>query len=222
MHTEYLKVVEDDVELYAAIEDSLSKLQRLNPIQIEKLVFYLKSLYTYYPKSENLVEYCVQFDAKLAELRNLPEQIDLDRRMSSALFKGIGVCLLSGVILVGALLAALDGRTGLAVGIVIASGAVIAYAHDKWFNEALKLFAEKDRWFFLSAIRAARACNELEWAGLFTYKLPKKSDQPSHAEFDRDHVEVGRLTAELRAALYNDEYFRYSPPELSVFKHSDA
>ena len=222
MDNEYLRVVEEDVGLYAAIRESLPALQRMDSIQIEKLIFYLKSLHTYYPKSENLLEYCAQFDLKLEKLRNSPDQIKMKRKTCSMMIKGIASCMLSGMLLVGALIAALDSRTGIGFGIVVVSGVIVAYGHDRWINKALELFAEQDRWFFLSAIRTARACNELVWAGLFSYKLASGSESPEDDDDVRAHAQIGRFTAELRAALYNDQYFWYSSPELSVVERVDA
>jgi len=83
--------------------------------------------------------------------------------------------------------------------------------------KAKEISKEQDRKNFLSSIREAKGCNELNWAGLFAYR---SGIQPkSETEVSRD---IGALTADLRAALYNDEYFSFSPEELRVSPNHDA
>lgn len=85
MENQYLSYLEGDQELYAAVKSALPALQRLSPDQIEKLVFYLKSLHHYYPKSENHNVYWSVFDDKLQGIRNSSEQLGLQRQASRAL-----------------------------------------------------------------------------------------------------------------------------------------
>ena len=98
MSNEYLSYVEEDAKLYALVKDKLPELQRLNSLQIEKLVFYLKSLHNYYPKSENHVAFHLEFSDKLEKLRNSAEQVALQRQAGSAVLMGIMCCIFSGVL----------------------------------------------------------------------------------------------------------------------------
>lgn len=216
MSNEYFSYLEEDAKLYEVVRDMLHDLQRLNSVQTEKLVFYLKSLHSYYPKSENHVAFHSEFSDKLERLRNSPEQVALQRQASIAVLKGIVCCVFAGVLLTVALAVLLSGQTGIGVGFVVAAGASILFADSKLFRNALVLSKEQDRKYFLSSIRVASACNELDWAGLFSYNQALKSGPQSDADVARLRAEIGALAGRLRVALYNDEYFQYSPAELKA------
>lgn len=223
MDNQYLSYLNEDAKLYAVVSDKLPELQRLSPAQIERLVFYLKSLHGYYPKSENHAAFCSEFSDKLEKLRNSPEQLGLQRQTSAALLKGIASCIFAGVLLAGALATLLGDQTGVATGFLGASVACVLLADAKLLRKALLLSKEQDRKYFLSSIRAARACNELNWAGLFSYyNGVSKTGTLSDENEARLHVEVGDLTENLRAALYNDEYFQYSSAKLKATEPYDG
>jgi lysylphosphatidylglycerol synthetase-like protein (DUF2156 family) len=222
MDNQYLSYLNEDAKLYAVVRDKLPELQRLSPAQVERLVFYLKSLHGYYPKSENHIAFWSEFSDKLEKLRNSPEQQGLQRQTGAALLKGIACCIVAGVLLAGALAALLDGQSGVAAGLLGAAVACVLLADAKLLRKALLLSKEQDRKYFLSSIRAARACNELDWAGLFSYNGASKTGALSDADEARLHAEVGDLTEKLRAALYNDEYFQYSSAKLKATEPCDG
>ncbi len=221
MTNNYLNTVESDAALYAIVQDKIPDLQRLSPIQIEKLVFYLKSLHTYYQQSENTDVYS-EFEAKLEKLRNSSEQLILQRLVASNIVKAIGSSTFAGLLLGGALFASIAGRIGIAVGCVVISIALIAFADGKWLKRAVVIAKEQDRKYFLSSIRTARGCNELDWSGLFSYNTASIPGPESCDDLAHMNGKVGRLTAKLRAALYNDEFFRYSSSELDVSNQTDS
>ena len=68
MNNEYLSYVEEDAKLYSVVKDKLPELRQLTPLQIETLIFYLKSLHSYYPKSENHVAYLSEFSDRLEKI----------------------------------------------------------------------------------------------------------------------------------------------------------
>lgn len=222
MDNEYLSYLKEDAKLYAVVKNKLPELQRLSSAQIEKLVFYLKSLHGYYPKSENHVAFHSEFSDKLEKLRNSSEQVALQRQAGAALLKGVACCVFAGVLLAVALAALLGGQIGVGVGFLVAVGACILFADSKLLRKALLLSKEQDRKYFFSSIRAANACNELDWAGLFSYNQASKTGPHSDADLARLNAEVGDLTGRLRTALYNDEYFQYSPAELKTTEPSDG
>ena len=76
--------------------------------------------------------------------------------------------------------------------------------------KAIQVSKEQDRKYFLSSVRAANACNELNWAGLFSYNIATKDGALSDADLAHLNEQVAEITAKLRNALYNDEYFQYS------------
>lgn len=129
--------------------------------------------------------------------------------------KGIACCVFAGVF--RRCLSVSVGRSDRCrCGVLVASGVCILFVDSKLLRKALLLSKEQDRKYFLSSIRAANACNELDWAGLFSYKQASKTGPHSDADQVRLDVEVGYLASGLRAAFYNDEYFQYSPANLKV------
>ncbi len=222
MDNPYLSYIQEDPKLNEAVSAVLPELERLSSTQIEKLVFYLKSLHSYYPKSENHTSYGSEFADKLDKLRNNPEQLRYQSQTGSALLKGIVCCLLGGVLLAMALAALVGGQTGIGIGFLAVTGVCVFLADTKFFRKAVLTSKEQDRKYFLSSIRAANACNELDWAGLFSYSKASKSGPLS----DEDEVllaaQVAELAEKLRAALYNDEYFQYSSKKLKAAEPGDS
>lgn len=214
---EYLTEIERDAGLSEVIGDKLPELALLSPVQIEKLVFYLKSLHTYYPKSENHVAYYAEFSKKLEELRNTPEQIFLQRQAKFHQLKGLGCALVAGLLSAVALACAFASQVVATIVILLACVALLFFAEGKFLVKAILLSKEQDRKYFLSSVRAAKACNELDWAGLFTYNGVARPGPQSDADLERIDQEIGRLSGELRAALYNDEFFQYSNAELRPY-----
>lgn len=222
MENPYLSYIRDDPKLNAVVRDALPELQRLSSTQIEKLVFYLKSVHGFYPKSENHTSYWSEFADKLDKLRNSPEQLTLQRQTTSALLKGIVCCVLGGVLLAVALAALAGGQTGIGVGFLAVAGACIVLADAKCFRKAVLTSKEQDRKYFLSSIRVANACNELDWAGLFSYNKASKSGPLSDEDEALLAAQGAELTEKLRAALYNDEYFQYSSLALKAVEPCDG
>ena len=210
MGNEYIHEIDSDDDLNAIVGDRLTPLKHLTFTQIEKLVFYLKSLHTYYPKSENQVSFWSDYETKLREIGNSPEQVALQRKASDEMLKAMGYCVLAGILLAGAALAFFIEQKAASVGLLVISGAAILFADIRHMTQATIISKEQDRRYFLMCIRTAKACNELEWSGLFSYNKASKEGPLSNADEAKINEEISRLTSELRAALYNDEYFHYS------------
>ena len=166
--------------------------------------------------SENDVVFLSEFSGKLEKLRNSSEQVVLQRQASVLVMKGIVCCVFAGVLLAVAVITLFGGQIGIGAGFLGAAVACVLLGETKLFRKALLLSKEQDRKYFLSSIRAAKACNELDWAGLFSYNYASKTETLSDADEARLYAEVGDLTEKLRAALYNDEYFQYSPDSLKA------
>lgn len=71
---------------------------------------------------------------------------------------------------------------------------------------------EQDRRYFLESIRAARACNELDWSGLFPYHGASRPGPQSDEDLERTEQRIAELSSQLRAALHNDEFMEYTRP----------
>lgn len=209
MQPEYFSYVERDRQLSELIAPVLPGLRSLTAEQVEILVFYLKSLHSYYPSSENHVANFERFSERLKTIRESPEQTALQRKAAARLFKAMAACVAAGALLaVGTVFLAGSVAWG---GVVIAAAiGLFVLAEARFGKPALEVAKEQDRRYFLQCIRAARACNELDWSGLFPYNGVTQPGPQSDAAIEQTRLRIAELSAQLRCALYNDEYMQYS------------
>jgi hypothetical protein len=206
---EYFSYVERDSKLLNVVAPVLPALRSLSAEQIETLVFYLKSLHSFYPASEPHVANFERFSTRLKTIRESPEQTALQRKASVQLFKGMAACVATGVLLaIGVVALADSGAWGGAV--IAAAVGLFILAEARFGIPALDAAKEQDRRYFLHCIRVARACNELDWSGLFTYNGVAQPGPQSDAAIEQTRLRVAELSEQLRCALYNDEYVEYS------------
>jgi hypothetical protein len=212
MQTAYLERIEQDEALHGAIGSVLPALQQLTADQAETLVFYLKSLHDYYPASESSSTLRPEFQKKLDALGDSP----LQREMQSKAARQMLIAMVLGGVAVLALglavIALLGGQAAGAAGLAVAAVALFIFAEARFGKPALVTAKEQDRRYFLESIRAARACNELDWSGLFTYHGATRPGPQSEADIERTDQRVAELARQLRAALYNDEFMQYTRP----------
>ena len=209
MQPEYLSYVEQDATLLEAVAPVLPALRSLSAEQVETLVFYLKSLHSYYPSSENHVAHLERFSERLKTIRESAEQTTLQRKASAKLFKAMATGVVAGVLLAVGGVALLGSAQWGAVLIAAAVG-IFVLAEVRYGKPALEAAKEQDRRYFLECIRAARACNELDWSGLFSYNGVTQPGPQSDAAIEQTRLRIAALSAQLRNALYNDEYMQYS------------
>ncbi|MDR5746450.1 hypothetical protein QCE73_25090 [Caballeronia sp. LZ029] len=154
----------------------------------------MKSLHAYYTASENDVTNYQLFSQQLEGIRNTKSQNQFQRKAASLLLRAM---ILSGIAAIVAALgtvAMMVKQHGWGVPLIVGSFGLFLFAEARFGRTALSAAKEQDRRYFLECLRSARACNELDWAGLFTYGAQSTED----------------LTEQLRNALYNDEYRQYS------------
>lgn len=219
MENEYLNHIKEDPVLYEAVASCLPALEKMTPNQVEKLVFFLKSMHTYYPKSENHTEFYDEFAEKLERIKFSEEQILLQRRMSISAIKAMLICVCSGLLLAISLALFLSDERGYGTLLLFLSVACVFYADAKFWKQSVLISKEQDRRYFLASIREAKACNELDWAGLFAFNQASKANPRSAEEIKSHEYKVGEITAKLRAALYNDECFQYSQAGFDVVEN---
>ncbi|MEB2319628.1 MAG: hypothetical protein OZ935_13315 [Pseudomonadota bacterium] len=209
MEPEYFEYVEEDAELYDVVESMLPALRALSAEQVETLVFYLKSLHSYYPSSENHTANRERFDEALKTIRESAEQKALQRVASMKLFKAMATSVAAGAIIaLGAVV--LAGNTSWGTALIATAVGLFILAEARYGIAALDAAKEQDRRYFLQCIRTARGCNELDWSGLFTYNGVTQPGTQSDAAIERTRLRIAELSAQLRRALYNDEYMHYS------------
>jgi hypothetical protein len=209
MESEYSSYVEHDKRLHELIGPVLPGLRSLNAEQVDTLVFYLKSLHSYYPSTENHVANFERFSERLRAIRDSQEQVALQRKAAARLFKAMATCVAAGALLtVGAVIWSASRSWGAA----FIAGAVGSFvlAEALFGKPALEIAKEQDRRYFLQCIRSARGCNELDWSGLFTYNGTTQPGPQSNAALEQTRLRVAELSSQLRTASYNDEYMQYS------------
>lgn len=144
MQPEYLSYVEQDATLFEAVAPVLPALRSLSAEQVETLVFYLKSLHSYYPSSENHVAHLERFSERLKTIRESAEQTTLQRKASAKLFKAMATGVVAGVLLAVGGVALLGSAQWGAVLIAAAVG-LFVLAEVRFGKPALEAAKEQDR-----------------------------------------------------------------------------
>lgn len=212
MQDAYLGYVEKDEELWQVIEPILPRLTTLSAGQVETLMFFLKSLHSYYPSSANEWLNREPFEKRLDVIRESSLQQSLLSKARWRLRLGVLICVVAGFLLLPCVLSLFVGEWKAVAVWGLPALALVFLADYVGFCPAIKTFKEQERRYFLESIRAARACNELDWAGLFTYNGVTTAGAQSDEAIQQTRLRVGELAQQLRAALYNDEYMDYSRP----------
>ncbi|MGZ7132878.1 MAG: hypothetical protein ACXVH6_05885, partial [Halobacteriota archaeon] len=181
-----------------------------NSQQIETLIFYLKSLHNYHPASENHVAYFDRFNNHLNKLRTSESQTTLQAKATKLMLLAMIVGGLGGVIFIAGAATIFTGVISWGVALIVAALGVFVLADAKFGTPALITTKEQDRRYFLQSLRSARGCNELDWAGLFSYNGVTKSGPQSDADIERTKARIAEMTEQLRNALYNDQYMEYT------------
>jgi hypothetical protein len=212
MVSEYLSYVKEDEKLYRIVEPVLPGIETLNAQQIETLIFYLKSLHGYYPESKNSIFYYYHFSQQLDRLRTSESQKRLQAKAAWLIFIAMAVGGFGAIVLAVGAVALLSGTMNWGIAFIIAGLGLFAFAESRFGTRALVTAKEQDRRYFLESLRSARACNELGWAGLFSYNGVTQPGPQSNADIECTRMQIAQLTDQLRTALYNDEYMSYSHP----------
>lgn len=214
MKEEYLINLKADLDAFNAVKDAIPDIERLNAIQLEKVIFYLKSLHSYYPNSENSSHFYADFTSKLDALKDSPRQLIYQKKVRSAIRRGMAGSVFSGLCLACSCAALLVSQTGTSIALLVVAFGFLLFVENRFFAQAIRISKFQDRDYFLQSLRTAKACNELDWAGLFSYNGVAKPGPQSDNDIERVAEEVGRLSSDLRNAIYNDEYFQYTSSQL--------
>ena len=86
--SKYKEYIESDDQLNAIFGDKFSDIENLSEDQLEKAVFYLKSIHSYYEDSDNRWDLHDAFTTKLDALKNSSEQINLQNDGYKTMRKG--------------------------------------------------------------------------------------------------------------------------------------
>lgn len=212
MQDAYLRFVEKDEALWQVLEPVLPRLTTLSAEQVEALVFYLKSLHGYYACSANELQNREPFDTRLDAIRNSSTQDRLQSKARWRLRLGVLICVAAGIVCLPGVLALFAGEWRTVAAWGLPAVALVFLADYVGFVPAINAFKQQDRRYFLESIRAARACNELDWSGLFTHDSITKPGPQSDEAIRQTQLRCAELAQQLRTALYNDEYMDYSRP----------
>lgn len=207
----YKEYVESDDQLNAIFGDKFSEIEKLSEDQIEKTVFYLKSIRSYYENSENRWDLFDSYANKLEAIKNNEEQIKLQNTGLRMLRKAALLCIGGGLLIAFALAALISDKWIFSLVLIALSILCYHFSITKLMMGAVKIYKDQDRKYFLSSIRNAKACNELDWSGLFSFYEGFHLGGQSDEDLKNTDKRIKEITKNLRSALYNDEYFNYSP-----------
>ncbi|MEW8275003.1 MAG: hypothetical protein AB2733_13090 [Candidatus Thiodiazotropha taylori] len=178
MDNEYLDELIKDQEIFNLLGDKLTDIDQLSNNQVEKLVFYLKSIHGYHPASEYSTGNHIEFESKLDLVRNSDEQEEYAKHISATFRKAMILFILSGSLLVPSVLAYFSDYIWFSILFVAIAVIVIVFADSKFIAKAIRLIIEKECKLFLNSIRIAKSCNELDSCGLFGWVRGARESGP--------------------------------------------
>jgi hypothetical protein len=200
-------IMYDDV-FEELISDWSEKFESLNYEQIERLVFYLKSIHGYDANCENSWHNHEAYEKKLSALRDSKEQILLMKKSRSLFRQSSLLHMINGLILSACLLMFFFSTWywGVALAVLFV---YVYFRSDALTLKALLANKEQDRRYFLHSIRLANNCTELNWSGFFSYYDGFKEGHYDDRQTKIHDENVDKISRKFRNALYNDEYLEW-------------
>jgi hypothetical protein len=205
----YKQYVEYDDELNNIFGKHFDAIEKLSKQQIEKVVFYLKSIHSYYADSWGSWQLKDVYDEKLLKIKFNEKQIEL-QNTALRIMRKIALLNIFGALVLASGVIAIALKAWL-VAVVLLCGFAYCYyyANKKLLVKAIETYKEQDRRYFLESIRTAKGCNELDWSGLFAYYDGQHDGPQSDKDLENTDRQVRQITQNLKDALYNDEDSRY-------------
>ena len=205
----YKEYVEYDDELNTIFGKNFDAIEKLSKKQIEKVIFYLKSIHSYYEDSWSSWELKDVYDEKLLKIKFSEKQKKLQNKALRFMRKIALLNVVCALVLAIGVLA-LTVKAWLAAFLLLCGFAYCYYyANEKLLVRAIEIYKEQDRRYFLESIRTAKGCNELDWSGFFAYYDGQHDGPQSDKDLKNTSRQVRQITQNLKDALYNDEEGRY-------------
>jgi hypothetical protein len=205
MKNSYKENIIFDDQLNKLVSPIFDPLESLSYEQIEKIVFYLKSIHNYNDKCDKAWSNHEAFQEKLENLRKSNQQLTLMRHSAKLLIKSTLFHMTNGVVFVVGVfsLFLIDWYWS---ALIFTFLAYMLYRADANTLRALLLSKEQDRRYFLSSIRLAENCTELEWCGFFAYYDGFQLGFFDEAQTEAHYRNVDAISRNFRNTLYNDEF----------------
>ncbi len=205
MENSYKENITVDQQLNKLFGPIFDPLESLSYEQIEKIVFYLKSIHSYNDKCDRAWANHEAFQEKLENLRNSSEQLTLMRRSKKLLIKSTLFHMANGIFFVLGVfsLFVLDWYWS---ALIFTFLAYMFYKADANTLNVLLVNKEQDRRYFLSSIRLAENCTELEWCGFFAYYDGFQVGFFDEVQTETHYRNIEIISRNFRNALYNDEF----------------
>jgi hypothetical protein len=188
-------------ELIAPIADKLRKLPK---DEIEELVLFLKNPHV--PEKVLLENWDkdMEFVRRVEELRNIPEQVHLQRQALKAIRWSITCGVFIGICsTVGALMYV--GTGGWIVPAILMGFILFLYwKAEKLGIKAILISKEQDQRHLLASIRKATSVNELNKAGLFAWSNDAGDMMSKNYNTDEAKAALMKQVAHLRDAIYRN------------------
>ena len=205
MENPYKEKIMYDVVFKDLIGDKYDEIESLSYEQIERLVFYLKSIHSYDSNCENSWHYHEAYEKKLTAIRESKEQLSLMKKSRTLLRQSSFLHMINGLILSACLLTFFFSTWYWGFAFVVLFGYVYLRS-DALTLKALLANKEQDRRYFLQSIRLAKNCTELNWSGFFSYYDGFKEGYLDEIHTKIHDENVDKISRQFRNALYNEEY----------------
>ena len=209
----YKEYIENDKELNEIFESKFSALEKLSKMQIEKAVFYLKSLHSYYEDTSNAWHLKDIYDEKIFKIKWNEKQVELQNKGLKTMHMMALLNAINGVLVIALIFSIFTKAWGISLLLAIPLLLSYYYANKKLVVKTIAIYKEQDRRYFLECLRTAKGCNELDWSGLNAYYAGQHSGSQSDADIENTRIQINLITQNLKDALYNDEYFEYADLE---------
>ncbi|CAM2161544.1 putative SMODS and SLOG-associating 2TM effector domain-containing protein [Paraburkholderia sacchari] len=150
-----------------------------------------------------------EFFSVLSELRNSPEQIELQRRGHRKLLLAKGVSMLLGFVLIAAV-GLVIARSWVALGLAVIVALALFVVGERGTVTAIKIFKEQEQRHLWTSIRHARTVAESNQAGIFAYLRGATFGTPGFSE-EGARAAMRAERERLTDALYADPdyYLRF-------------
>jgi hypothetical protein len=177
------KKIRETAALILPIEE---KLRGLPKDQIEALVIWLKGIHNPPDQEDRSTDVYYSFYNRIAELRNIPEQVQMQkealRKCRYAINSGIAI----GILVIAAAISGFGARNWI-IPILIAIPVYFVYRKGlKYAVDAILVSKDQEQRHLWRCIREARGVPQLQCAGL--YAFTKNEDFDMHTQQMRDAI----------------------------------
>jgi hypothetical protein len=162
------------------------KLKSLSKDQIEELVIWLKSIHNPPNPEDRSTDVCMPFYNRVGELRNIPEQLKLQRDAAKACRYAISTGIIIGMLVMVAVVWGLVTGNWI-IPVLLCMPVYFSYKNGLHFaGDAILISKDQEQRHLWRCIREAKGVPQLQSAGLYAHI--KNEDFDKHTQQMRDAI----------------------------------